>query len=52
MYETVCYLLPDEECYLDYVTDGPVQMDVKYAMSNSLGFGGHNATLLVKKYSE
>ena len=52
IHETVGYQVPDEECDLDYVTDGPVQMDVKYAMSNSLGFGGHNATLLVKKYSE
>ncbi|MGI6070881.1 MAG: beta-ketoacyl-ACP synthase II [Blautia sp.] len=50
IHETVGYQVPDEECDLDYVTNGPVQMDVEYALSNSLGFGGHNATILVKKY--
>lgn len=43
---------PGEECDLDYVLGGPVQQDVNVAISNSLGFGGHNATLLVKKYEE
>lgn len=42
----------DEECDLDYVVGAPVEQEVKYAMSNSLGFGGHNATLLVKKYED
>ncbi len=50
IHRTVGYQVPDEECDLDYVTDDPVQMDVDYALSNSLGFGGHNATLLVKKF--
>ena len=43
---------PDEGCDLDYVINGALHQDVKVAMSNSLGFGGHNATLLVKKYEE
>lgn len=30
----------------------PAKQEVRYAMSNSLGFGGHNGTLLVKKYEE
>lgn len=41
---------PDEECDLSYVQGEGLQQEVKVAMSNSLGFGGHNATLLVKKY--
>lgn len=42
----------DEECDLNYVVGAPVEQEVKYAMSNSLGFGGHNASLLVKKYED
>lgn len=40
----------DEEMDLDYVLGAPVERDVRYAMSNSLGFGGHNASILLKKY--
>ena len=40
----------EEELDLDYCIEGPVQQEVIYAMSNSLGFGGHNAVLLLKKY--
>ena len=50
IHPTVGYQVPDEECDLDYVTDGAVEMSVNYCLSNSLGFGGHNATLCVKKY--
>lgn len=39
------------EMDLDYVKDQGIHMEVNYALSNSLGFGGHNATILVKKYS-
>ena len=42
----------DEECDLDYTKGQGVAMDVNCAISNSLGFGGHNATLLVKKLVE
>lgn len=50
IHQTVGTTEPDEECDLDYVIGSPVQQDVHIAISNSLGFGGHNATLLVKKY--
>lgn len=40
----------DPECDLDYTKGEGVAMEVNCAISNSLGFGGHNATLLVKKY--
>ena len=40
----------DEELDLDYVLDKGREKEVRYAMSNSLGFGGHNATLVFKKY--
>lgn len=41
-----------EGCDLNYVQGAGVEMPVRYAMSNSLGFGGHNATLLVKRYED
>lgn len=40
---------PDPECDLDYVANEARKVDITYAMSNSLGFGGHNASLLFKK---
>jgi 3-oxoacyl-[acyl-carrier-protein] synthase II len=36
---------PDPACDLDYVTDGPRRAELRHALSNSLGFGGHNITL-------
>lgn len=47
---TAGYQVPDPECDLNYVTEGPIREEVPYALSNSLGFGGHNASILVKKY--
>ncbi|MGE5679061.1 MAG: beta-ketoacyl-ACP synthase II [Pseudomonadota bacterium] len=47
---TINYTTPDEECDLDYVPNHARQQAVKYAMSNSLGFGGHNASIILKKY--
>jgi 3-oxoacyl-[acyl-carrier-protein] synthase II len=41
---------PDPECDLDYVADGARSVDVRYAMSNSFGFGGTNACLLFKRF--
>ncbi|HHY65258.1 MAG TPA: beta-ketoacyl-[acyl-carrier-protein] synthase II, partial [Clostridiaceae bacterium] len=40
---------PDPECDLDYVPNKGRKQDIEYAVSNSLGFGGHNAALLFKK---
>jgi 3-oxoacyl-[acyl-carrier-protein] synthase II len=49
LHATVGLNEPGEECDLDYCRE-PVSMDIEYALSNSLGFGGHNASLLLKKY--
>lgn len=50
IHQTVGTQTPDEECDLNYAIGAPVHKEVKYAMSNSLGFGGHDATLLLKQY--
>ena len=42
----------EEEFSLNYVKDHGVSKDVNVCITNSLGFGGHNATLVVKKYTE
>ena len=47
---TINYENPDEECDLNYTPNKAVERDIEYALSNSLGFGGHNASLLFKKY--
>lgn len=52
VHETVGLKVADPECDLDYVAGKGRDMEVNYAISNSLGFGGHNASVLVKKYSE
>lgn len=49
---TIGYKVPDEECDLDVVPNEGRNMEVKYAMSNSLGFGGHNSTIIFKKYED
>lgn len=41
-----------KECDLNYAFHNPVEKEIQYCLTNSLGFGGHNATLLLKKYKE
>lgn len=43
---------PDPECDLNYTPKVAVEKNVEYALTNTFGFGGHNSTLLFKKYSE
>ena len=49
---TIGYKVPDEECDLDIVPNVGRKADVKVAMSNSLGFGGHNSSIIFKKYED
>lgn len=47
---TIGYQVPDEDCDLDYIPNKGRKADITYALSNSLGFGGHNASVLFKKW--
>ena len=47
---TVGLLVPDPECDLDYVPNKGREVQINYAMSNSLGFGGHNGTIVMKRW--
>ena len=49
---TIHAITPDEECDLDIVLNVAQDLDITYAMSNSLGFGGHNAVLVFKKFED
>lgn len=49
---TINYETPDPDCDLDYVPNQARKVQVTCAMSNSLGFGGHNASIIVKKFKE
>ncbi len=49
---TINYNEKDEECDLDIVPNDPRKTDLNIVMSNSLGFGGHNASIVIKKYEE
>ncbi len=51
VHATAGYETPDPELGLDYCREA-VEMEIPYALSNSLGFGGHNASLLLKQYTE
>ena len=51
IHATAGYQVPDEELDLNYTIE-PVEKEVNYAISNSLGFGGHNGSIMVKKYVE
>lgn len=47
---TINYKVKDEECDLNVVPNKNIKKDLSYVMSNSLGFGGHNASIIIKKY--
>ena len=47
---TIGYKVEDEDCDLNIVPNKALEHEIKYAMSNSLGFGGHNSTIILKKY--
>jgi 3-oxoacyl-[acyl-carrier-protein] synthase II len=49
---TINYRTPDPDCDLDYVPNEARPADLTYVMSNSLGFGGHNVSLVLGRYSE
>jgi 3-oxoacyl-[acyl-carrier-protein] synthase II len=46
---TINYQVPDDDCDLDIVPNKARESRVDYAMSNSLGFGGHNASIVLRK---
>lgn len=48
---TINYVTPDPECDLDYVPNQARQLRVDYALSNNLGFGGHNASLIFRRFT-
>ncbi len=48
---TINYKVPDEECDLDIVPNEGRNKEIKISMSNSLGFGGHNSSIIFKKYN-
>ena len=52
IHATVGYRVPDEECDLDYCGSGNIEQEVNAVLSNSLGFGGHNATLCFKRVTD
>ncbi len=48
---TINYQVPDPECDLDYVPNKARQMKINAVVSNSFGFGGHNASIVAKKFA-
>lgn len=52
VHPTINHFTDDPDCDLNYTFHQPVQREIRYAMSNSFGFGGHNACIVLKKYVE
>lgn len=50
VHPTINYENPDPECDLNYTPNKGIEREVNYALSNSFGFGGHNATLIIAKF--
>jgi len=48
---TINYNTPDPDCNLNYIPNKAIEKNINYALSNAFGFGGHNASLLFKKYN-
>ena len=51
VHPTINYETPDPDCDLDYVPNEKRRVDVRYAMSNSLGFGGHNSAIVIGRFA-
>ncbi|MXW06041.1 MAG: beta-ketoacyl-[acyl-carrier-protein] synthase II, partial [Gemmatimonadetes bacterium] len=51
VHPTINYEEPDPDCDLDYVPNAGREREVRAALTNSFGFGGHNVTLVVKKHT-
>ena len=49
---TIGYKEPDPECDLDYIPNNARKVQAEYALSSSLGFGGHNAAVTLKRYKD
>jgi 3-oxoacyl-[acyl-carrier-protein] synthase II len=49
---TINYENADPDCDLNYTANAPVKREVNAVLSNSFGFGGHNTTLAVKRFTE
>lgn len=52
IHQTMGLQTPDDECDLNYTIGAPIEKPVHCVLTNSLGFGGHNATLCIKEYLE
>ncbi|MBV66973.1 MAG: beta-ketoacyl-[acyl-carrier-protein] synthase II [Candidatus Marinimicrobia bacterium] len=48
---TINYNTPDPDCNLNYIPNKAIEKNINYALSNAFGFGGHNASLLFKKFN-